>query len=205
MRVLLLEGEPGASCEAALDLAAAGHTVARCHSRDEPAFPCRGLTDDACPLDDGDVDAVVVVRGVEVLGGPDRDSGEDGARCALRRHVPLVLAGEPARSPLGAFAAAVSTEPDQLVRTVETAAHAPLRRHADTARIAFAAVLEAHGLDSRLADAVVTRDGGQLHVRLTPSGPVPTAVLEIASVRVAGAIRAVDRHPRIIDVVTAAG
>jgi hypothetical protein len=189
MRVLLLEGEPGASCEAALDLAAAGHTVARCHSRDEPAFPCRGLTDDACPLDDGDVDAVVVVRGVEVLGGPDRDSGEDGARCALRRHVPLVLAGEPARS----------------VRTVETAAHAPLRRHADTARIAFAAVLEAHGLDSRLADAVVTRDGGQLHVRLTPSGPVPTAVLEIASVRVAGAIRAVDRHPRIIDVVTAAG
>jgi hypothetical protein len=34
---------------------------------------------------------------------------------------------------------------------------------------------------------------------------VPTAVLEMASVRVAGAIRSLDRHPRTIDVVTAAG
>jgi len=205
MRVLLLDGEPGASCGAALELAEAGHTIARCHPQDEASFPCHGLTDDACPLDAGDVDAVVVVRAAEAEVGPDRDSGEDGARCALRRHIPLVLAGDASRSPLGSFATAVSTGPDELVEAVETAANAPLRRHADTARVAFAAVLEAHGLDPRLAEVVVTRAHGDLKVRLTPPGPVPAAVLEIASVRVAGAIRSVDRYPRVIDVVTAAG
>ena len=205
MRVLLLEGEPGASCGAALELAEAGHTIARCHPQDQASFPCHGLTDDACPLDDGDVDAVVVVRAGEAVPGPDRASGEDGARCALRRHIPLVLTGAPDRSPLGAFATSVSEGPDELVSAVEAAAHAPLRRHADTARAAFAAVLEAHGLDPRLAEVVVTRDQGDLKVRLTPTGPVPAAVLEIASVRIAGAIRSVDRYPRVIDVVTAAG
>jgi hypothetical protein len=205
MRVLLLEGEIGASCGAATELTAAGHTIARCHAQDEPSFPCRGLTADACPLDDGDVDAVVVVRSAEEGSGPDRASGEDGARCALRRHIPLVLAGAAGRSPLEAFAAAVSTGPDELVEAVEGAAHAPLRRHADSARVAFAAVLEAHGLDPRLAEVVVARDGGQLRVRLAPPGPVPPAVLEIASVRVAGAIRSVDRHPRVIDVVATPG
>ena len=118
---------------------------------------------------------------------------------------PSFSTGAPDRSPLGAFATSVSEGPDELVSAVEAAAHAPLRRHADTARAAFAAVLEAHGLDSRLAEVVVTRDHGDLKVRLTPTGPVPAAVLEIASVRVAGAIRSVDRYPRVIDVVTAAG
>jgi len=204
MRVLLLEGELGASCDAALQLAEAGHTVARCHSQDEASFPCRGLSAHVCPLDEGDVDAVVVVRAGEAPEGPEREFGEDGARCALRRHIPLVLAGETGRSPLGAFAAAIS-EADGLVDVVEKAAHAPLRQHEATARVAFATVLEAHGLDSRIAEVEVTRDAGRLHVTLVPTAPVPTAVLEMASVRVAGAIRAVDRTPRVIDVVTAAG
>ena len=205
MRVLLVEGELGASCGAALELANAGHTVARCHGQDEPSFPCRGLTADACPLDDGDVDAVVVVRGQEMIGGPERESGVDGARCALRRHVPLVLAGDTGRSRLRAFAAAESSGSDGLVAVVEGVAHAPLRRHADAARVAFAGVLEAHGLDSRVAEVVVTRDAGRLHVELCPLAPVPPAVAEIASVRVAAAIRAIDRFTRVIDVVTAAG
>lgn len=205
MRVLLLEGELGASCDAALQLAVAGHTVARCHSQDEASFPCRGLSADACPLDEGDVDAVVVVRAGESPDGPKRDSGEDGARCALRRHIPLVLAGEAGRSPLRVFAAAVIAGPDGLVEVVEKAAHAPVRQHEATARVAFAAVLEAHGLDPRIAEVEVTRNAGQLHVILVPTGPVPAAVLEMASVRVAGAIRSVDRNPRVIDVVTAAG
>jgi hypothetical protein len=205
MRVLLLEGELGASCDAALQLAEAGHTVARCHSQDESSFPCRGLSAHACPLDEGDVDAVVVVRAGEAVEGPERAFGEDGARCALRRHIPLVLAGEVGRSPLGAFATAVSARSDALVEVVEKAAHAPLLQHEATARVAFATVLEAHGLDPRLAEVEVTRAAGQLHVTLVPTGAVPTAVLEMASVRVAGAIRSVDRHPRVIDVVTAAG
>lgn len=204
MRVLLLEGELGASCDAALQLAEAGHTIARCHSQDEASFPCRGLSEHECPLDDGDVDAVVVVRAGEAVPGPDREFGEDGARCALRRHIPLVLAGDVGRSPLGAFAAAINAEPAELVEVVEQAVHAPVRQHEATARVAFATVLEAHGLDPRLAEVEVTREGSRLLVVLVPAGPVPTAVLEMASVRVAGAIRSVDRNPRVIDVVSAA-
>jgi len=203
MRVLVLEGEAGASCGAALDLVEAGHTVTRCHGADEASFPCRGLTEE-CPLDEGDVDAAVVVRGPAPEVAPDVDAGEDGARCALRRHIPLVIAGDTGRSPLSAFATAVVGDGDDLVETVEGAAHAPMRRHEAAGRVAFATVLEAHGLDPRVADVVVTRNGGQLHVELTPTAPVPLAVQEIASVRVAGAIRALDRNPRIIDVVTAA-
>jgi hypothetical protein len=199
MRVLVLEGEAGASCAAALDLVEAGHAVTRCHGADEAPFPCRGLTE-ACPLDEGDVDAAVVVRGP----APEVDAGEDGARCALRRHIPLVIAGDASRSPLSAFATAVVGDGDDLVETVEGAAHAPMERHQAAGRVAFATVLEAHGLDPRVADVVVTRHGGELHVELAPTAPVPLAVQEIASVRVAGAIRALDRNPRIIDVVTAA-
>jgi len=205
MRVLVLEGEFGASSEAARQLAEAGHTVARCHAPDGESFPCRGLSAHACPLEEVDVDAAVVVRSLEAPDGPRRDTGEDGARCALRRHVPLVLTGDVGRSRLEAFAAAVCADPDELVEVVESAARAPLRQHEATARVAFAGVLEAHGLDPRMAEVEVVRHGGGLHVSLSPIGSVPTAVLEIASVRVAGAIRSVDGASKVIDVVASTG
>jgi hypothetical protein len=201
MRVLVLEGEPGASCEAALVLAEAGHSVARCHGRDEPSFPCRAVLGEGCPLEDGDVDAALVVRGEPSSAGPDRAAGEDGARCALRRHIPVVVAGEVRRSPLRSFATAVVEPGGDVVGAVAAAATAPIRRHADVARAAFAGVLEAHGLDPRLAEATVHRANGGLDVRLVATGSVPRAVMEMASVRVAGALRALDHHPRTIDVV----
>lgn len=199
MRVLVMEGEAGASCGAALDLVEAGHIVTRCHGADEASFPCRGLTEQ-CPLDEADVDAAVIVRAPS----PDVGAGEEGARCALRRHIPLVIAGDTGHSPLSVFATAVVGDGADLVTTVEGAAHAPMSRHEAAGRKAFATVLEAHGLDPRIAEVAVTRNGGQLHVELTPTAPVPSAVQEVASVRVAGAIRAMDRNPRVIDVVTAA-
>ncbi len=204
MKVLVLEGEAGASCDAALTLAEAGHSIARCHGQDEAAFPCRGLDGGDCPLDAGDVDVAVVVRGEPDMSGLDRDAGEDGARCALRRHIPLVVTGNVARSPLRGFATAVTPDGSDLAEAVAAAAAAPLRRHADVARSAFATVLEAHGLDARLADAEVVRRGSELHVELRATGPVPGAVLEMASVRVAGAVRAMDHFPRTIDVVATA-
>jgi hypothetical protein len=73
------------------------------------------------------------------------------------------------------------------------------------ARVAFAGVLEAHGLDPRLAEVTVARRGDAVRVELVPSGPVPAAIRQVASVRVAGAIRALDRRWRTIDVGAAAG
>jgi hypothetical protein len=63
MRVLLLEGDPGAAAGAAAELAEAGHELSRCHEAGAPAFPCRGLAEPGtCPLEREHIDVAVVVR-----------------------------------------------------------------------------------------------------------------------------------------------
>lgn len=199
MKVLVLEERTGASCDVALDLVGAGHEIVRCHGADEPAFPCRGLTVDQCPLDAGDVAVAVMVQ--SDVGPAVGDAAEDGARCALRRHIPLVVAGAPAGSRLDEWATAVVGDPRAVAVAVGEVGRRPSARHTDVAEGAFAGVLEAHGLDPALAAASVVRRGGDLHVELRPSGPVDRAVLEVAAVRVAGALRRFDPFPGVIDVV----
>lgn len=199
MKVLVLEQRTGASCDVALDLVGAGHEIVRCHGADEPAFPCRGLTHDQCPLDDGDVAVAVMVQSTD--GPPMGDAAEDGARCALRRHIPLVVTGSPTGSRLDEWATAVVDDPGAVAATVGEVGERPSVRHTDVAEGAFAGVLEAHGLDPGLAGAVVVRTGADLHVELRPSGHVDRVILEIAAVRVAGALRRFDPFPRVIDVV----
>lgn len=200
MKVLVLEEETGASCEAALGLAEAGHVVVRCHGADEPAFPCRGITESHCPLDEGDVMVALMVQAKSgaVASG---DAAEDGARCALRRHIPLVVSGSAGHSPMEPWASAVVRNDESVAAVIETVGRQPSLRHGDVAEGAFAGVLEAHGLDPALATAVVVRDGTDLHVELRTTAPVERQIMEIASVRVAGALRRFDPFPRVIDVV----
>lgn len=90
MRVLLVEGAPGAGASVETALADAGHTVVGCDATD-PSAPCRGLdVVGECPLDDGSIDIAVVARV-----GDDMVPSERGALCASRRRVPVVLAGDP--------------------------------------------------------------------------------------------------------------
>lgn len=199
MKVLVLEEQTGASCDVALDLVGAGHEIVRCHGADEPAFACRGITEEGCPLDAGDVAVAVMVQAA--VGTEGIDAAEDGARCALRRHIPLVMAGAPDRSRLDEWASAIVDDPTAVAAVVAEVGAGPSPRHSDVAEGAFAGVLEAHGLDPALAGAVVVRTGSDLHVELRPSGPVDRAVLEVAAVRVAGALRRFDPFPRVIDVV----
>jgi hypothetical protein len=160
MKVLVLEEQPGAACDAALDLVSAGHQVVRCHGADEPAFPCRGMSEGQCPLDQGDVEVAVIVQSEDPPVGAG-DSADDGGRCALRRHIPLVVSGGGNPSPLGPWASAVVDDPTSLTSTVEAVGRMPSPRHGDVAEGAFAGVLEAHGLDPALAGAVVVRHGGR--------------------------------------------
>lgn len=200
MKVLVLEEQTGASCEAALGLVAAGHEVVRCHGADEPAFPCRSMTANHCPLDDGDVMVALMVQapdGLENVG----DAAEDGARCALRRHIPLVVAGPSEQCSLETWASAVVVDDAAVASVVEHVGRQPSPRHSDVAEGAFAGVLEAHGLDPALASAVVVRRGTDLHVELHPSAPVERQIMEVAAVRVAGALRRFDPFPRVIDVI----
>lgn len=198
MRVLLLEGDPGAAADAAAELAEAGHEVSRCHEAGTPAFPCRGLVEPGtCPLEREHIDVAVVVRG-QPGNGP--APGEDGVRCALRRFVPLVVAGDVSRSPYTDWATVVHEGTDELDLAVTEAASAPLRRHADAATRSLREVLSRHGLDGSMAEAHVRRVGDDLRVMLRPNVPIEPAVAEMASVRAVGAVRALDAHPRVIDV-----
>lgn len=90
MKILLVEGAPGAGSNAETQLVDAGHTVVGCDAADAWA-PCRGLdVVGDCPLDAGDVDVAVVARA-----GDDMVPSERGALCAARRRVPVVLTGNP--------------------------------------------------------------------------------------------------------------
>lgn len=90
MKVLLVEGAPGAGASAESELVGAGHTVVGCEAAD-PWAPCRGLdVVGDCPLDAGDVDVAVVARV-----GDDLEASERGALCASRRRIPVVLSGHP--------------------------------------------------------------------------------------------------------------
>ena len=90
MKVLLVEGAPGAGAAAESELVGAGHTVVGCGAVD-PWAPCRGLDVVAdCPLDGGDIDIAVVARV-----GDEMVPSERGALCASRRRVPVVLTGNP--------------------------------------------------------------------------------------------------------------
>jgi len=90
MRVLLVEGAPGAGAAVQTEPVGAGHTVAGCDAADSWA-PCRGLDGvGACPLVDGSSHLAVVARV-----GDDMVPSERGALCASRRRVPVVLTGDP--------------------------------------------------------------------------------------------------------------
>lgn len=197
MKVLVLEGAVGAADDAVAQLAAAGHDVARCHEPGDNDFACAGMKEGhACPLETEVISAAIVVRSA------DQDvpqAGEDGVRCVLRRHLPLVVVGTD-EAPYADWAAATVGADNGLVDAVESAAAAPLARHSAAATQALREVLDTHDLPDVTADAVVERRGRDLHVTLRPSAEVPTIVNEMASVRAAGAIRAFDPHPSTIDV-----
>lgn len=151
----------------------------------------------SCPLEDKVIDAAVLVRSelADI-----RTPREDGARCALRRHVPLVLAGDVEDSPYADWATETTRDLEGLPAALRRAGDAVLVRHTRAARRSFQAVLTQHELDPAGADAEVHRVGAELRVELHPDEPIDPKVAEIAAVRVAGAIRDFDPYAAKIDV-----
>lgn len=90
MKILLVEGAPGAGAPVEAELEGAGYQVVGCDAAD-PWAPCRGLdVVGECPLDDGSIDVAVVARV-----GQEAQVSERGALCAARRRIPVVIAGDP--------------------------------------------------------------------------------------------------------------
>lgn len=99
--VLVVGTEAWAVDRAARQLQHAGHRVVACPLGEDPQRSCAVLDGSSCQLDD-DLDVVLVVRARPL----DRVvRSEYGALCALRRGVPLVLAGVGGYHPFAEFAA----------------------------------------------------------------------------------------------------
>jgi hypothetical protein len=84
-------GDDWALDDAASQLAAAGRSVHRCCDSAEAPFPCNALMPGrGCPLDNHDVDVVLLVRSRPT---PEPTMAEMGAVCALRDGLPLIVGG----------------------------------------------------------------------------------------------------------------
>lgn len=201
LNVMVLESERGAADEAEAELTAAGHVVLRCHDPGAPTFPCRGLADaSACPLHSHTVDVALAVRS-RVRSQP--AATEDGVRCALMSHVPLVVAGPSALDPYDGYETRVIDRTYDVVATCEEAAAAELIAHA---RRAEAALADSLGADrGEPASVRVTRRDGGLRVRVAGLDDATHRERQIAVVRIVGALREFDRAARTIDVDIADG
>lgn len=200
MKVLVLEDVPQASASVRDGLSAAGMEVVRCHEVEGEAFPCAGMPGGSgCPLEHQTIDVAVSVR----RDGGEPTVSEDGVRCALRHHVPVVATGASAGAPWLPLVTVVEPEPTRVVEAVARAAVAPLARHTEVATAELREVLVRKGIDASGAEASVERRVGGLRVTLHPGLDVATPVAQAAAVRVAAALRAIDDKSNAVDVTVA--
>lgn len=195
MEVLVVESEPGAAAIAIAQLEAAGHQVKRCHEPGARAFPCAGLDPGRCPLEDDAIDVVLTVR---ARAHPRPSPLEDGVTCALRRRTPVVVAGRTTLNPFERYAVTVAGV--GVVEACERAATGPQAEHEGCATKALDDTLTHAGLPTGAARASVQRSGSGLRVTLNLPAKTPTRLRELATVRVAGALRAFDPHTPRIDI-----
>lgn len=197
MRILVLETDRRAADDAAVSLTAAGHDVVRCHERGRPAFPCRGLCEDGggCPLDEW-VDVALTVRAHPY---PRPTPSEDGVSCAIRRHVPLVVAGTSALNPYPPWTVDVA-DGRNVVEVCEGVAVAALPIHGGRATDEAKRLVEAHGLAPDAVYAAARRGHRCLAVEVTVPREVDRGLRDVVAARVAGVVRDVDPHISVIDV-----
>jgi hypothetical protein len=182
MEVLVVESEPGVATVARAQLEAAGHHVLRCHD------PGR------CPLEHDEIDVVLTVR-ARATAQP--TALEDGVTCALRRRVPVVMAGRTSPDPFTPFPVTVAGL-GTIVETCERAATGPQLGHERVALDALEQTLSLAGIPTDTASASVRRSGSGLRIVLHVPGDAPQKVRDVAAVRVVGALREYDQHaPRI--------
>jgi hypothetical protein len=198
LNVLVLESDPGAATVARHELSGAGHTLHYCHDPGEGCFPCNALRDGrGCPFDGEPIDVALDVRRRPRSTPTLR---EDGVACAIRQHVPLVVAGPTVFSPYTEFATEMHEDAFDVVAACERAAAAPLPRHTAVARDALDRTLERRSLPTD-AHVTVHRRNGTLHVSVRAGSEIDHAARNMIAVRVAAALRVIDRAARGIDVV----
>lgn len=196
MRVLLMGG-PGPNFEdTRRELEEAHHEVTTCHDRDEPVFPCKAFTG-RCPLDEGHMDAAVVVRN---HAWPRPTPFDRGATCAVRQKVPVVMTGVGVLNPYEEWTDITVTRSDDLVAAVERLIDAPRVEHSNVATEAVRKSLKTTGIDPGDARATVHRRHGWLRVELEALPEISRLNQQNVARRVISALRELDRHAFGVDV-----
>jgi hypothetical protein len=196
MRVLVVGTMPAAIERAAAELEAAGHDVVQCHDGAEAAFPCAGLSEGReCPLDTGPADVVVTARDVTWTRPAPY---EEGAVCALRRHIPLVSLHDH-NDPFARWTCREVSHLGDVPAAVEEAAAAPLPKHSAVATAAAQSVAVAAGVDPIGIGAVVHRARGALKVKLALT-PAASDLEGTIAARVMTALREIDTSATGIDI-----
>jgi hypothetical protein len=198
LNVLVLESDRGAADGAREELAAAGHVALRCHEPGSPAFPCNALVQgQRCPLDAADVDVALDVR-ARPRSQP--AAQEDGVACALRHHIPVVVAGATVLNPYDSYPVETLGRTYDVVAACEHASNAPLPEHTAVAGRMLRQVLDLRDIPAEPV-VTVTRRHGALVAELERGEHVDDATKSMVSVRLTAALRQLDRHARGIDVV----
>jgi len=195
MRVLVVGTSEESIKQAAAELSAAGHDVERCQYPGTASFPCYGVQcGERCPLDAERVDVVLDARDVP---GPRPMPLEEGAVCAIRRQVPLVVVSH-TPSPFARWATR-SAAPGAVVEACMDAANAPLTPHGAIAASAAKRMLERAGINPSRVTATVHHHRGRL--RVTLGRPPEARRLDTDLVpSVLAALRRYDPHAAGIDV-----
>ena len=198
MDVLLTDTSTGPARAAALRLGAAGHRVHTCHPERDPGFPCAAFRGEPCPLESYPIDVAVVVRAAAFTRPA---PPEEGVLCAVRRDVPVVVAGAVEDNPFTHLAAAVHPGAS-VVEVVEAVADRPLQEASAAATAALRRALGATGAPVAGASAEVRRRGGRLAVSLEGGGAGRENVVASAPA-VVRELRALDPWAAGVDVVLA--
>ena len=195
MRILVTETDAEAAVPAERQLIEAGHEVVRCRADDGPAFPCAGLEPGGCPIEGG-IDVALTVR---TGPRPHPTAREDGVTCALRRHVPLVVAGPPGPNPFEGWSTVCVGDSD-LVAACESAAAADVERLSAVACDEAVKALERRGHAGGGVDAITHRSAHQLKVEIALPDAVTDAEADAIAVAVADRLRSVEPTIAVIDV-----
>jgi hypothetical protein len=189
------ESDTRGASAAAANLREASHAVVTCHAAGEQW--CIALQGGRCPLDTEPIDIALVVRPSATT---DRLPYEEGVVCAAARGIPLVVAGSADGHPYGPWAAA-DDEGSDVESTLQAVLASPMPSLTVTATAALQASLTLAGVDPGTSWAPVYRRNGGLLIELVLGDSVPADTpIEVAAVRTAGAVRAIDPWSKSIDV-----
>lgn len=188
MRIAMIQSDPPTVARVQALLEDAGHEVLHCTDHAGHPFPCRGVTGDTCPVDSGAVVAVSAPGTVP----PEPHAVNVGLICAMRRHLPVVVAAPEEVVRPGARLGLVAA--GDLVASVERAASAVLPVHTKDV------LDEVRRMAGESATASVTKFVGGLRVDIDLPEDVEHSVAQAIAVRALDAVRRIDPWAATIDV-----